>query len=272
MSKLSSRMRRVGPSVAAAAFAALCLSPAGADEPSVVPHGFYGGALGGAPGERRPGAQVFGPGGLQLPPMDPSGHPHLDSAAPRRAAQPPETPAQKAEALKRALAPKPTPAALRQTTLDSLFKRLASTDDPDLARVVAGAIERVWVRSDSATADLLMSRAVAAIGAGQLPLAQQVLDRIIELEPDWPEAWNKRATVRFLQGDLDGSMADIDQVLKREPRHYGALTGMAAILRKTGFDAQALAVFRKVLALYPAQPDLVTQVDKLKIEVEGREL
>ena len=225
-----------------------------------------------APFDRIPGARVFGPGGIQLTPMDPSGHPRMDAGSLPKPKPPAETPEQKAEALKKALAPKPTPAVVRQTTIDNLFKRLAAADEPDVGRVVAGAIERLWLRSDSATADLLMERAIAAIAANQLPLAQQMLDKTIELEPDWTEAWNKRATVRFLAGDLDGSMADIDQVLKREPRHFGALTGMAAILRKTGFDAQALAVFRKVLALYPAQPELAAQVEKLKTEVEGREL
>ena len=220
-----------------------------------------------------PGARVFGPGGFQFPPDDASGLPRRARGAGwRRAAPAAATPAQKAEALKQALAPKPTPAAVRQATLEALFKRLATADEPDLGKAVAGAIERVWRRSDSATADVLMDRAVAAMGAGQLPLARQVLDKLVELEPDWAEAWNKRATVRYLAGDFDGSMADIDQVLKREPRHFGALTGMAAILRRTGFDAQALSVFQKVLALYPAQPDLAAQVDKLKIEVEGREL
>lgn len=253
------------------------VGPARADGVPVVPHGFYGGPLTPRPTPQRPGgpggARVFGPDGFQLQPVDPSGHMGSsgEASAPTRAPAP-LTPEQKAEALKRALEPKPTAAAQRQTTLDSLFKRLAATDDPDLARAIAGAIDRVWLRSDSATATLLMDRAVGAIGAGQLPLAQQILDKLVVLEPDWAEVWNKRATARFLAGDFDGSMADIDQVLKREPRHYGALTGMAAILRHTGFNAEALAVFRKVLALYPAQPDLSAQVEKLRTDVEGRDL
>jgi tetratricopeptide (TPR) repeat protein len=275
MSKSSSLMIRIGRSVAFAALVGcVCIRPAAADERPSLRGPFGDGQSPGLPSpfDRIPGARVFGPGGIQLTPLDPSGHSRIDADALPKPKPPAETPAQKAEALKRALAPKPTPAVLRQTALDGLFKRLAVADEADVGRAVAGAIERLWLRSDSATADLLMQRAVGAIGAGQLPLAQQVLDETIELEPDWAEAWNKRATVRFLAGNYDGAMADIDQVLKREPRHFGALTGMAAILRKTGFDAQALTVFRKVLALYPAQPDLAAQVDKLKIEVEGREL
>ena len=277
MSKSSSPMIGAGSRIAWAILASsLFVAGAGADERPAL-RGPFGDGQGRAlppPFDRMPGARVFGPGGFQLTPPDPSGHPRsgADLEAPAKPKAPAETPAQKAEALKKALAPRPTPAALRQTTLEGLFKRLAATDEPDVGRAVAGAIERLWLRSDSATSTLLMERAVAAIGASQLPLAQQLLDEVIELEPDWTEAWNKRATVRYLAGDLDGSMADIDQVLKREPRHFGALTGMAAILRKTGFDSQALAIFRKVLALYPAQPDLAAQVEKLKIEVEGREL
>jgi tetratricopeptide (TPR) repeat protein len=176
----------------------------------------------------------------------------------------------KAEALKKAMAPHPPHAALRGQMLDVLFKRLASAADPDEARAVAEVIGKIWAQSDSDTAELLMQRAGAAMAARQYPLALELFDKVIALQPTWAEAWNKRATVRFLADDLDGAMADIKQVLKLEPRHFGALAGAGIIFRKEGLDKGALAAFRKALEINPQQPELRSLVDKLEIDVEGR--
>ena len=92
---------------------------------------------------------------------------------------------------------------------------------------------------------LTMQRASAAVSARQFPLALELFDKIVLLRPTWAEAWNKRATVRFLGDDMDGAMEDIEQVLKLEPRHFGALTGMGFIMQKEGLDKGALAAFRK---------------------------
>jgi tetratricopeptide (TPR) repeat protein len=196
---------------------------------------------------------------------------------PRKAATPNKklddrTRAAKAEALKKAMSPHPSTAALREEALASLFKRLSAASDPDEARPVAFAITQIWNHSLSDTADLLMERATAAIVAHQYPLALSLLDKIITIEPTWAEAWNKRATVRYLGDDMEGSVADIEQVLKIEPRHFGALAGLGLILQKEGLNKSALAAFRKALAIYPQQPELHTVVDKLTLEVEGRDI
>jgi tetratricopeptide (TPR) repeat protein len=180
--------------------------------------------------------------------------------------------AAKAEALRKAMAPHPSRTAQREQMLETLFKRLAAASDPDEAKIVAAAIQHIWARSQSDTADLLMDRASAAMMARQYPLALELFNKIVALQPTWAEAWNKRATLRFLADDLDGSMADIKEVLKLEPRHFGALAGMGMILHKEGYDKGALAVFRKALAIYPQQPDMQTTVDKLALEVEGRDI
>jgi len=170
------------------------------------------------------------------------------------------------------MSPHPSNAALREQALTSLFKRLAAAGDPDEAHPVALAIGQIWGHSQSDTADLLMERATAAMMAHQYPLALSLLDNVITLEPTWAEAWNKRATVRYLGDDMEGSVADIEQVLKIEPRHFGALAGLGLILQKEGLNKSALAAFRKALAIYPQQPELHTVVDKLTLEVEGRDL
>jgi tetratricopeptide (TPR) repeat protein len=163
-------------------------------------------------------------------------------------------------------------AAQRANILDELFKRLGATTDADEGKGIAGAIERVWLRSGSDTADLLMSRAVAAVQGKDLPLALELLDKVVAVEPDWAEGWNKRATARFMASDMNGAMADIDRVLKIEPRHFGALSGMGFILEREGLDKRALEVFRHVLTIYPGLPDIKKIVDKLVPEVEGRDI
>jgi tetratricopeptide (TPR) repeat protein len=178
----------------------------------------------------------------------------------------------RAEALKRALAPRPEPAALRQRALDELFRHLGAASDPEEAKGYADAIQHVWLQSQSDTANLIMQRAMLSSRTKNYPLALTLLDKLVALEPHWAEAWNQRATVRFLSQDFDGAMADIDEVMKLEPRHFGALMGMGVILQQEGLDKRALQVFNRALEIYPAQPDLKDTVDKLSLDVNGRDI
>jgi Tfp pilus assembly protein PilF len=156
--------------------------------------------------------------------------------------------------------------------LAELFARLAKSTDPLESQGIAGAIERVWMRSGSDTADVLMGRALSALQAKQLPLAEKLVSSVIAVEPEWAEAWNKRATIRFMNDDEVGAMRDIAEVLRREPRHFGALVGMASILQRAGLKKAALKVYRKALEIYPQQANIRTVVEKLTIEVEGRDI
>ena len=158
----------------------------------------------------------------------------------------------------------------RQKVLDDLFERLGKARDEAEARGVKGAIERVWMHSGSDTADLLMTRAMQALQRKDYGLSKELLGSIVEIEPQWAEAWNKRATVRYLADDFMGAMEDIAHVLALEPRHFAALSGMGFILQSRGFDKRALEAFRKALEINPRQEEIRSLVDKLTIEVEGR--
>ena len=95
---------------------------------------------------------------------------------------------------------------------------------------------------------------------------------IIDIRPDYIEAWNRRATVYYLKKDFDRSIADIEEVLKREPRHFGALSGLGMIFQELGDDKHALDAFRRALAVHPHLeriPDLVKQLTE---KVEGRDI
>lgn len=225
-----------------------------------------------------PGVHVFGPEGQELlAPTDRSEGGPADPGPPKRIPTQGPTPEQKAaaakaEALKKAMEPHPSHAALRAQALDALFKRLASASDADEATGLVDAIERVWMETDSDTANLLMTRALTAQQSGHLPLALMLFDKVLVLDPGWAEAWDKRATTRFLGDDLQGAMADLQQALKLEPRHFSALVAMGFILEKQGQDRRALEAFRKALMINPQQPEIKAIIDKLQVEVEGRDI
>jgi len=164
---------------------------------------------------------------------------------------------------------KPAPPA---SDLDALYDRLGKAKTADEAKGIEGAIERAQGRSGSDTADLLMARALSAIAAGKSDLAIELLSAIIKLQPGFTEAWNKRATLYFLKNDYARSMADIAETLKREPRHFGAWSGLGMILRETGDKKHAYEAFRRALAIDPQLDAVKKALDELRPEVEGRDI
>ena len=148
-------------------------------------------------------------------------------------------------------APPATPgAAAREQRLDALFGRLKATKDEAEGDAVVTEIWQVWMQSGLADVDEAMERAVLAMG--RVPgLALPILDDIVARAPQWAEAWNKRATVLFMLGEYERSLADIDKTLALEPRHFGALAGLGLIRMNQGESRQALAAFRRALAVNP---------------------
>jgi tetratricopeptide (TPR) repeat protein len=150
---------------------------------------------------------------------------------------------------------------LRAEQLDKLFGSLhqtTATENPD--KIIAD-IWAIWARNDSATAELLLRQSVAAMNAGEYDAAEKMLIQLIETYPDYAEAWNKRATLYYMQGRYDASLIDIEHVLELEPRHFGALGGKAMILRAQGKTVEALKVLKETLAINP-HADSVAQAIK----------
>jgi tetratricopeptide (TPR) repeat protein len=160
----------------------------------------------------------------------------------------------------------------RGRNIDFLFDALKAAPDAEIAKQVENRIWAIWLASGSDTADLLMSRVKAAIEAKDTRLAIQLLDSIIEVKPDYIEAWNRRATLFFAMKDYGRAMADIQEVLSREPRHFGALAGLGMILEELGENKQALEAYRKALAINPHMQRIPEQVKALAEKVEGRDI
>jgi tetratricopeptide (TPR) repeat protein len=168
--------------------------------------------------------------------------------------------------------PAAAPKVDRAHNIEFLFQALKAAPDDETARLIEGRIWALWLASGSDTADLLMSRARTAIEQNDADLALQLLDAIIELKPDYIEAWNRRATLYFEKHDYGRAMSDIAQVLAREPRHFGALTGLGMILEDIGDDKRALAAFRRALEVDPRLERVPEIVKTLTEKVEGRNI
>lgn len=160
----------------------------------------------------------------------------------------------------------------RTRNLDFLFGALKVAPDDVTAKAIEERIWAVWTLSRSDTANLLMTRVKTAIEAKDTELAVTLLDSIIKIKPDYVEAWNRRATIFYLKKDYGRSLADIREVLRREPRHFGALAGLGLILQDIGDDKQALEVYRRALALYPRMERIPDLIKTLQEKVEGRDI
>jgi tetratricopeptide (TPR) repeat protein len=169
-------------------------------------------------------------------------------------------------------APSKLPKADRTKGLDFLFGALKAAPDDASAKHVEARIWAIWMHTPSDTAALLMARAKAAIDAQQVDIAMKLLDAVIKLRPDYTEAWNRRATLYYLQNDYTRSLADIQQVLSREPRHFGALAGLGMIMQDLGDEKRALEAFRKALAVNPHLERVPELVKQLSEKVEGRDI
>ncbi|MBX4951989.1 hypothetical protein HJA95_21005 [Rhizobium binae] len=153
--------------------------------------------------------------------------------------------------------------------LDQLFSQLKRERDPDKASSIANEIRLEWNDSGSATVNLLMQWADEAIEEKRNPAALDFLDEAIALKPNYAESWNRRATLNFVMGNYRKSMSDIEHVLNLEPRHFGALSGMAAILSNAGNDELTLKAWERFLDIYPAERTAQEQVNTLSEKLAG---
>ena len=156
--------------------------------------------------------------------------------------------------------------------LDFLFGALKAAPDEASAKHVEARIWALWMQTPSDTTALLMTRAKVAMDAQQMDVALKLLDAVVKLRPDYVEGWNRRATLYYLQNDYVHSLQDIEQVLVREPRHFGALAGLGMIMQDLGDEKRALDAFRKALAINPHLEKVPELVKTLSEKVEGRDI
>jgi tetratricopeptide (TPR) repeat protein len=163
------------------------------------------------------------------------------------------------------------PAAARQgdDRLDGLFERLQTAQNPLEAKIIEESIWQIWAQSGSATVDLLLANGANAMSAGDFDKAQTMLNAVVQLDPDFAEGWNKRATLYFMTGNYQASMADIEKTLALEPRHFGALSGLGQILDRLDDAPGALKAYKRALAADPQLEAVRERVKELTLKVKG---
>lgn len=176
-----------------------------------------------------------------------------------------------AQAADTSVNPPAAPAELptRTQRLDTLFAELKKTSDADKAKDIADRIRLEWQDSGSASVNLLMQWASKAVESNKQAIALDLYDQAIALAPDYVEGWNQRATLHYQMGNYRKSMSDINRVLILEPRHFGALAGMAAILSTSGKDELALRAWEQFLAVYPADRKAQEQFGEIEEKLAG---
>lgn len=136
-------------------------------------------------------------------------------------------------------------------TLADLFDRLLRAPSVEAARPIEHSIWQTWLDYRDAEARSEVQRSHETFSEGDPYIAAAILDKVIAKHPDWAEAWNRRATYYYVLGRYDKSIADVQQVLELEPKHFGALAGLGAIYVALGQDDKALRYYEKALHVHP---------------------
>ncbi len=166
-----------------------------------------------------------------------------------------------------------SPAQADQTAADlpELFSALESADSATEANRIEELIWQHWLEAPDDEAANAMDEITSAMAGGDLQVALRLCNELVESHPDYAEAWNKRATLHYVMGDNERSVADIQATIALEPRHFGAISGLGLIfLRDNNLDA-ALEAFEKVLDISPASAGARRSADRLRQEL-GREI
>ena len=166
-------------------------------------------------------------------------------------------------------APKKSSAEMRSERLDQLFARLHRATSEDDMQAAEQDIWALWMAADSPTAEVLLQQATKAMNEGAPEQSLNILNRLIGAYPDYTEAWNKRATLYFLMGNYQASLADIDKVLDLEPRHFGALAGKGMILQRQKKYGPALDAFKQALAINPGLESVKAAIKDLQRLEQG---
>lgn len=148
--------------------------------------------------------------------------------------------------------------------LDTLFIKLRDATDPSAIRTLEAAIWEQWVMVPDMSQRAQMMRGIAEMQQQELKASIETFTRLIDLAPDLSEAWNKRATAHWLMGNFPASLADICETVKREPRHFGAYSGLGMIRAEMGENGRAVAAFELARKWNPHIPGIEGEIERLK--------
>ncbi|WP_324674460.1 hypothetical protein [Hymenobacter sp. GOD-10R] len=156
-----------------------------------------------------------------------------------------------------------------ENELDELFARLRVATTPAEIEALQDGIWQLWLATGDQLLDKYLEAGIRALAAGDYTHAITEFTHLIEARPSFAEGWNKRATAYYLRGEYRASLLDVAETLRLEPRHFGALSGWATMLRMLGDQRGSLHVLRRLARLCPHLPGLANQLRDLEDELEG---
>ena len=154
--------------------------------------------------------------------------------------------------------------------LDELFARLLVTKNIAEAQQIEKFIWSIWKISDRKSTNLLMQQGETAMNAGDFEAALHAFDKLVKMEPEFAEGWNKRATIFYLINNYQASIADIERTLVLEPRHFGALSGLGLVCDALDEKRKALEAYRSALEIHPYLFGVKHRIKRLAKELEGQ--
>jgi tetratricopeptide (TPR) repeat protein len=150
------------------------------------------------------------------------------------------------------------------TMLDTLFAKLQTATDPTAIQSLEAAIWEQWIMVPEGPQRELMLRGMVEMQQRQLKQSVETFGKLIEIAPELSEAWNKRATAHWLLGDFPASLSDICETVKREPRHFGAYSGLGMIRAEMGEYRRAVAAFELAKKYNPHIVGIDDEITRLK--------
>jgi tetratricopeptide (TPR) repeat protein len=159
----------------------------------------------------------------------------------------------------------------RKPLLDKLYRQLRNAKTSDRAKLIEQAIEQVWLTSGDSNIDFIMQNAILAIEESDFVVAEELLDRVIELSPGYAEGWNKRAMVHFMKKEYEKALLKLRQALALDPKHFQALHGLALVMQEVGDRRLALQAYRLLLRHNPQFADARDAVEELSRVVNGQD-
>ena len=156
----------------------------------------------------------------------------------------------------------------RDARLDDLFGSLKSTAVQSEGDNITAQIWNIWLETQASDSQELMQQGLEAMARRDLKASLEIYDELTEKEPEFAEAFNKRATVHYMLGNIKESASDVKKTLELEPRHFGALAGLGLLYMAAGKSQAALVAFEEALLWNPHLSGPKSNIDALKKQIE----
>ena len=164
-----------------------------------------------------------------------------------------------------------TPGQAQSVDVEQLLGELAKPETENW-QVIERQIRNAWSKSGSVSMDLLLRRGEEALAAGDYDTALEHFTALTDHAPEFAEGWNGRATAFFQKEMYGPAMQDLGRALALNPRHFGAMTGLAVVLQSVGMEPEALKVWHMIEAVHPHRPEMLDAIEALEKQLAGQTL